>query len=271
MEGPFFSIITVSYNAGELLQKTADLLRAQTCRDYEHIIKDACSTDGSLDALSADEQTRVISKPDDGIYDGMNQAIAEAKGDYIYFFNCGDSFADENVLADIKSAITAAESENGAPEAADIVYGNYIHDGIVNIQPKHLAVEYLYRRPLNHQSMFISRNVFGAVGGFDTSLKIRADHEHTLRALKNGIRFLHVPRNVCVYEGGGYSEKPENRQMRIDELEAIRSKYYTDAERKRLDKKQSGIIKGAKKIVFSKRMPRFMRRLYTKFANIINK
>ena len=73
---PFFSIIVVCYNAGEELRKTVESIQNQTDTDYEIIVKDGVSTDGSLKQLKEDDRLRIYSSPDKGIYDAMNQAVS---------------------------------------------------------------------------------------------------------------------------------------------------------------------------------------------------
>ena len=80
-----FSIIVVCLNAGERLHDTIASIRSQSCKDYEIIVKDGISTDGSIEKLMTDERLRVIRQKDRGIYDAMNQAVKKAQGEYIYF------------------------------------------------------------------------------------------------------------------------------------------------------------------------------------------
>ena len=97
MKSPMFSILVVSLNPGGKLVETVRSVAKQTDRDYEVIVKDGGSKDGSLDALRAylqesgtPQQVRILEQPDTGIYDGMNQATRAARGEYNYFLNCGD-------------------------------------------------------------------------------------------------------------------------------------------------------------------------------------
>ena len=87
-----FSILVVCLNPGAKLAETVESIRKQEYRDYEIIVKDGGSKDGSVGLLPADEKIRLIEKKDTGIYDAMNQAVSEAAGEYVLFLNCGDLF-----------------------------------------------------------------------------------------------------------------------------------------------------------------------------------
>ena len=112
---PFFSVIVVCLNPGEKLKSTLESIRKQTFQDYEVVIKDGFSTDGSLNCIEqvfAKAQTKddgpkvyLIQEKDTGIYDAMNQAAVKVKGKYVYYLNCGDLFYVDTVLEEMADFI----------------------------------------------------------------------------------------------------------------------------------------------------------------------
>ena len=110
-----FSIIVVSLNAGEKLIDTVKNILAQKDVDLEIVLKDGLSKDGSVDAVKTlnDNRVRIFEQKDSGIYDGMNQGISNATGDYFIFMNCGDFFYDEMVLARFAKAAEEYITSNG--------------------------------------------------------------------------------------------------------------------------------------------------------------
>jgi len=268
MEQPFFSIITVCYNAGNGLLRAIEELQAQTCSDIQYIIKDGGSTDGSFSEASAllreDSRAVLLSCADIGIYDAMNQALSYANGKYVYFLNCGDRFADSEVLADVKQYLEANTAND------TVIYGDFLLRGEKILQPQKINRFYLYRRPLNHQSAFFSREIFERQGGFDISFKVRADHEIMLRAYMGGSNFLKLDRVICFYEGGGFSEREEQRAACANELIALRKRYFTDSERARYDRRIRFSFEKTRRFMRSKRAPRWLRSLYRRFANFYN-
>ena len=103
-----FSIIVVCLNEGEKLHKTVQSILDQTEEDYEIIIKDGGSADGSVEKLltaASNGRIKIYREKDSGIYDAMNQAVKHASGEYIFFLNCGDYFYQEDVLFRIKQFI----------------------------------------------------------------------------------------------------------------------------------------------------------------------
>ena len=98
-----YSIITINYNNKDGLEKTILSVINQTCQDFEYIIIDGGSTDGSVDVIKkyADRIDYWVSEPDKGIYNAMNKGIIKAKGEYLNFMNSGDCFYDNEVLSNV--------------------------------------------------------------------------------------------------------------------------------------------------------------------------
>lgn len=106
-----FSIVTITYNADNVLGKTVDSVFFQTYPHVEHVIIDGASTDDTLQvaqdymqrsyAASNGHEIRIVSEPDNGLYDAMNKGLRQVSGDYVLFLNAGDFFPDSEVLSNI--------------------------------------------------------------------------------------------------------------------------------------------------------------------------
>ncbi|MDE5952092.1 MAG: glycosyltransferase, partial [Acetatifactor sp.] len=185
MKSPMFSILVVSLNPGDKLVETVKSVAKQTYRDYEVIVKDGGSKDGSLDALraylqesGAPPQVRILEQPDTSIYDGMNQATQAARGEYLYFLNCGDFFTSEEVLAQADEEIRAALQSPGVPK---IFYGDILDAlrGEVVASNPHINDFACYRNVPCHQACIYHYSLFGE-RGYDPVYRVRADYEHFL-------------------------------------------------------------------------------------------
>ena len=111
------SVITICYNIKDEIERTCESIVSQTNQDFEWIVVDGVSTDGTVDILNKykDKMTVYISEPDKGIYNAMNKGIKRAKGEYLNFMNGGDCFAASDIV----------EKFYHCPAyGADVVYGN---------------------------------------------------------------------------------------------------------------------------------------------------
>lgn len=120
-----FTIVTITYNADKVLQRTLDSVRRQTCQEIEHLIIDGASKDGTVAMAEAYQQevsyeVVILSEPDKGIYDAMNKGLHRATGDYLVFLNAGDTLHADNTLETIANCqrLTA----NSQPPA--VIYGD---------------------------------------------------------------------------------------------------------------------------------------------------
>lgn len=215
-----FSVITVCFNAGDKLKNTLENVLAQNEKDFEIIVKDGGSNDGSLDNIPKDDRIKVFVEKDKGIYDAMNAAVSKAVGDYVIFMNCGDAFFDNDVLKNTASFINANPDRK-------IYYGDafFCNANQIISQPKEITESICYRHMPNHQSCFFARELWDD-DGFDLKYKIRADYDFFLRSyfVKN-IRPAYLGITVASYEGGGYSESKENRKRDSEEHREIVVKY----------------------------------------------
>lgn len=232
---PFFSVIVTSFNAGDKLKKTVESILAQTCRDAEIVVQDACSEDDSFRALDACLKTenhpehmhvRLAQKKDKGIYDGMNLALQRAVGRYVYFLNCGDYLHDSEVLSKVKEEILKRE-ETAADEGAKIFYGNVLEmrSGAEVAANPEMTDFALFRNIPCHQACFYDRRLFEG-RAFDLRYKVRADYEHFLWAhYEAKADMICLPLLIADYEGGGFSETKEGREISKAEHRQITEQY----------------------------------------------
>jgi glycosyltransferase involved in cell wall biosynthesis len=214
-----FSIITVCRNPGEALQTTLASLWSQTYAGIEHIVIDGVSTDGTLEFLRRQKEkiAILISEPDKGIYDAMNKGVQQARGEYIFFLNAGDTFFDQTTLALVAETLVS--------DPVDILYGDaYIIDSVEKgYVRRHDQVDkvYLVTNTITHQAVFAKRKLFQEVGLFDLRFNIKADHDWIVRCWNAGKTFLYFPLTFVRYPNDGYSKV--NRRKFID---AERTLFY---------------------------------------------
>lgn len=182
---PKFSIITVVYNDLAGLKRTVSSVRCQDFKDYEHVIIDGASSDGSrayLSELSAScRSMRFVSERDRGIYDAMNKGASLAQGDWAVFLNAGDRFANAQVLTRV----------GHAAETPDMIYFGRAQIMASNTRqwifpPGFITPQtcqyWLGRNLPNHQAIFFPR-IFYKHEAYSLALKISADSEYKERAL----------------------------------------------------------------------------------------
>lgn len=228
MQQTFFSIIVVSLNPGQRLKKTLDSIKRQSFTDYEVIVKDGGSKDGSLQTLQEEgyfddfPKSLVIEKSDQSIYDAMNQALAEISGKYVQFLNCGDSFYGNDVLSSVFTFIKEQTEETPA-----IYYGSQYNEQqscIVASAPQ-MNDFACYRNVPCHQVCFYDSRLF-AKRGYLSEYTVRADYEHFLYCFyEEKAKTFCMPHVICFYEGGGYSETAKNRKISARQHREITKKY----------------------------------------------
>ena len=215
-----FSIITAVRNNKDHLRNAIASLRMQTFTNYEHIIVDGASTDGTAELIKelADEKTIWISEPDSGIYDALNKGIKMATGDVVCLLHSDDMFAEPKVLETVADVFKENE--------ADSVYGDLLY-----VRPakhendnlhltdtrkvvrwwrsgnyKHSSMRFGWMPP--HPAFFVKRKVYQDFGGFDTSLQIAADYEIILRFLwKEKISAVYLRKVITKMTDGGASNR----------------------------------------------------------------
>lgn len=195
MGQPFFSIVTVVYNAEQVVARTAASLRDQDFADFEWIVVDGGSTDRTLELVRpfvVEGRDRVISEPDQGIYDAMNKGLRLARGNVVQFLNAGDRFADATVLG----AVAAAFSDD-----VDAVYGDTIYElsnGLTIFkQALDIATERYRRIPFSHQALFTRRETH-LQHPFDQSYRIAADYAAIAAMHRAGVRMKRLDRTLNV-------------------------------------------------------------------------
>lgn len=211
-----FSIITATYNlvdAGraEAMRACAESLWVQDCQDYEHIIQDAGSKDGTLDLLEGIARdapsgiaTRIFSESDSGLYEGMNRGAAQARGEYILMLNSDDSLASPHVLSALLKV-----SRDGR---YDFVFGTHIHVNAAGEERHYTRASLsaiLQRMPYCHQSLAMKASVFRELGGFDLRYRLAADYDLNLRLAAGGYKGLKIATPIARFRDGGASSDTE--------------------------------------------------------------
>ena len=223
------SIVTVCYNEKDI-GRTCESIVSQSCQDFEWIVVDGGSTDGSLEVIKHYKERIdiLISEPDNGIYDAMNKGIRLAKGKWINFMNGGDTFADNGIVGDFLHFA-------GDNPAADVIYGDFnrmLPDGGVRKSefPDVVDKVFFYNKSVNHQASFIRSRLFRRFGMYDETFRIAADMDKWLMFVNNGCLFRHWERYVANFYLDGISST--HKQLLAEELGCIHEKRYGRREEK---------------------------------------
>ena len=193
------SIITINYNHAEGLRKTIESVVSQTSNDFEYIVIDGGSTDGSVDVIQeyAGKIDYWVSEPDGGIYPAMNKGIHVARGEYCIFMNSGDCFYNSKV---IERVIKYKKTE-------DVVSGDIIYPGQgVWTNPDKITMARFYKHAIYHQACFIKTKLLKETP-YDENMKVAADWKWFIDMLIfQNATYIHIPVTISLYEGAGISE-----------------------------------------------------------------
>jgi len=203
------SIITINYNNRDGLARTIESVKSQTFSDYEWIVIDGGSTDGSRELIEDNKGLFAYwcSEPDEGIYDAINKGIAHASGQYVSCMNSGDTYFSNDTLRLVFAN----------PLDHDLVYGDwynvYSDRQVLCRMPYPLDFSIFYYHNICHQAMFVRTTILQAKG-FDISYGVVADYARWMELLFAGATFQKVEAIVCNYDMTGISsqEKAGNEE-----------------------------------------------------------
>lgn len=232
---PKLSIITINLNNLQGLQKTMESVFAQTFTDYEYIIIDGGSTDGSKEYIEqhAEKMAYWVSENDGGIFNAMNKGIRKCKGEYLLFLNSGDYLLDSTVTSDVFNHALKS----------DIIYGNVIWKPILynGNYPSILTFEHFLNNTIPHQGSFIKKGLFNLVGRYEEEYSVNSDWNFFVLAIfKFNCSYKHIDKiiSVCDTDGISLTEAGKSETARIREtfFEKHFSNYlvgYNDSIRER--------------------------------------
>jgi glycosyltransferase len=211
------SVITAVYNRRDTLADAVRSLQAQTHDNFEHVVMDAQSTDGSLDLLHelADARMKLVSERDDGIYDALNKGMARASGDVIGLMHSDDFFASDTVLEKVARVFEERD--------VDAVYGDldYVSSTDTDRVIRHWVSGTFTRSKLKlgwmppHPALYVRKEVVDRWGGYDTNYQIAADYDAILRWFGRGrINARYIPQVFVKMRVGGESNRSIERVVR---------------------------------------------------------
>ncbi len=223
---PLISIITITFNAEKCILPTLESVYRQTYRNYEHIIIDGASTDGTLTEARKYPDLRILSERDKGLYDAMNKGLDMARGRYLLFLNAGDTFHSDKTLA--------AYAER-ARKGDDIIFGDTV---IVDsarhiIGPRHLTAPQSLTFESFAQGMLVCHQAFMVrkelAPHYDLQYRFSADYDWTVKCIRNSNpeRCTNLGIIAIDYLSDGLTDKNKLKSLR--ERYRIMSTHYGSA------------------------------------------
>lgn len=220
---PLITIITVNLNDVKGLERTMKSVFEQTWQEFEYIVVDGGSSDGSKELIiSHSEKIDCwVSESDRGIYNAMNKGIEMSTGQYLLFLNSGDLLNTNNILEKSYSYLTHEE----------IIYFNVLveeNDQLKLIEyPQQLRFSDLLYGTLCHQSVFIKKELFYKVGKYDETLKIISDWKFFIISLfKENCTYKKVDLQLSIVDSEGISALAENEFLILAEREKVLQNHF---------------------------------------------
>jgi len=215
MKNPLISIITVVYNSEAYIEKTLKSIKEQTSKNFEYVIIDGNSKDGTLSIIEKykDCVNVLVSEPDKGLYDAMNKGLENANGQFVWFINSGDEIFSSDTIEKIEQYYQQEQD-------ADIFYGQTaiidLQGNITgmrrktapdNLNPKSLLMGLV----VCHQSILVKREI---APRYNLSYKITADYEWVLSSLEASQKTVNTHLILSRFLEGGYSSHNVKRSLK---------------------------------------------------------
>ena len=224
-------IVTINYNNLEGLKKTFESLREQVYKNFEYVVIDGASTDGSSEYILENSEfiNKYIIEADKGIYDAMNKGIGLCDAEYILILNSGDSLVNKRVLEDVFSEL------NNLNQPVGVLFGKSVYrlDGKKlewtwpSIDGGFYVDKWLEAYNPNHQSAFVSKNIY-LEEKYNIFYKYSGDYEFWERLKKRKVLFKYIDLNISYFQLGGVSNYVGNMKTinKISQELAILSHFY---------------------------------------------
>jgi glycosyltransferase involved in cell wall biosynthesis len=215
-----FTIIIATNNAADSLPKTLDSIISQSYSNFEIIIVDNNSTDGTSALVKKYGKTLKdkifwISEPDRGIYDAMNKGIIHANGEWLYFLGSGDTLHDKEVLSYVVKTINS--------KRLSVVYGSIKWGDTDIISHGRFTAPKLIELNICHQAIFCKKSVFDKIGKFDLKYSICADYVFNMKWFNDkSIKHKYMDRIIAVYDLTGISSVQKDKVFMADKKNLIR-------------------------------------------------
>jgi len=227
------SIITISRNPGEALYRTLDSVKKQTSSEFEYLVIDGASDDGTLEIYK--EYSKIInvfrSEPDNGIFDAMNKGIDLCSGDHILFLNAGDAFSTEYSVEAIAKLVQEISVEL---YFGKIIWVDTRKKNIITSKHGHLEKKIqLANENFPHPATIYTRTAFEKYGKFNLEFPVYADYEWNLRALVlNDALFAYSDIIITNFYTGGISTSNTNDADKLSEKSRIKELYFGAGEQR---------------------------------------
>jgi len=205
-----FSVITPSLNADKHIEKAIQSVLEQDYSNWEHIVVDGGSTDGTLDILKKYPHLKWTSEKDKGIYDAMNKGIKMADGEWIYFLGSDDYLLKEKIFSKLFPFLE---------KNIDVIYGNIISPRFGGSYDGAFDIYKILIKNISHQAIFFNRSVFDKIDIFNLKYKSQADWDHNMRWLLNPkIISKYVPIDIAFFSDHGFSSNLNDPLFQKDKI-----------------------------------------------------
>jgi glycosyltransferase involved in cell wall biosynthesis len=222
-KSPKITIITINYNNLDGLKRTFTSVFNQTWKEFEYVVIDGGSTDGSKELLEQyhDKIDYWVSESDKGIYNAMNKGIKKAKGEYLLFLNSGDNLINDKIL----------EEHHNFIKEKDLIYFNLEIArntfSQVRTYPEYINFSFMFSAGLPHQATFIKAHLFNELGKYDENLKFSSDWKFFMLCLfKLNCSYLKVDTTLSTFYLDGISSDSKNLKILNEERNQVMNSYF---------------------------------------------
>lgn len=217
-KNPLISVVTPTWNSSKTILGTLESIACQTYKEFEHIIIDNVSTDGTQEIIrdfyskqNLSERLLLKSQPDSGISDAFNKGIALARGEIVMILNGDDSLFSPNVFEQVVTAFS--------DPTIDIVHGNMIFESSLGHELRRpLLTDCRIAMPINHPTMFTRASSYQLIGNYSESLRYVMDYEWLMRAQKKALILKYLDTTISTMSGLGISATHEFKTFQEIEL-----------------------------------------------------